>query len=567
MWSLCHTRRAGTTIQLGRSAIIRPGAPYTCGLRKFTHSAGSAACGTRLSLFDTPHGQRKHPSAPNAHATFRSQRGSDAARGTELVALSEDVKNSITILVVDDEDTLRESCASVLGAEGFDVSVCGKGREARTLLQRRAFDIVLLDLHMGQVSGMDLLAVCLESHPETIIIIMTGNPSVASSIDALREGAWDYLPKPFAASHLQILIGRAAHAVMVARESRATAGTRGTAAEPGETSGLLGTSEAFRRVLALARKVAATDASVFISGESGTGKEQIAQFIHQNSRRSSRQLVAVNCAALPDALLETEMFGHVQGAFTGAVKDKEGLLEVANGGTLFLDEITEMPLPLQAKLLRVIQDGVVRRVGSTMTDAVVNVRFMAATNRDPHQAADDDLLRGDLYYRLCVVPIHIPPLRERPADIPVLAEHFLKRYWAQHRDGFPAPRFGALAMESLQSRAWPGNVRELQNVIEHSVVLLEPGTEIKPEDLPTMSRAGPAATERSLSIEAMDDKSYHGARDAVLMQFELGYLRWLMERAGGNMSRAARIAGVDRTTLYRLMEKHGLQRDTIITSS
>jgi two-component system, NtrC family, response regulator AtoC len=518
-------------------------------------------------LFDTPHGQRKHPSAPNAHATFRSQRGSDAARGTELVALSEDVKNSITILVVDDEDTLRESCASVLGAEGFDVSVCGKGREARTLLQRRAFDIVLLDLHMGQVSGMDLLAVCLESHPETIIIIMTGNPSVASSIDALREGAWDYLPKPFAASHLQILIGRAAHAVMVARESRATAGTRGTAAEPGETSGLLGTSEAFRRVLALARKVAATDASVFISGESGTGKEQIAQFIHQNSRRSSRQLVAVNCAALPDALLETEMFGHVQGAFTGAVKDKEGLLEVANGGTLFLDEITEMPLPLQAKLLRVIQDGVVRRVGSTMTDAVVNVRFMAATNRDPHQAADDDLLRGDLYYRLCVVPIHIPPLRERPADIPVLAEHFLKRYWAQHRDGFPAPRFGALAMESLQSRAWPGNVRELQNVIEHSVVLLEPGTEIKPEDLPTMSRAGPAATERSLSIEAMDDKSYHGARDAVLMQFELGYLRWLMERAGGNMSRAARIAGVDRTTLYRLMEKHGLQRDTIITSS
>jgi DNA-binding NtrC family response regulator len=518
-------------------------------------------------LFDTPHGF-KHPSDGNAHSSFRGQRGPETARGTELVALSEAVKGSISIFVVDDEDTLRESCASVLGAAGFDVSVCGKGSEARILLQRRAFDIVLLDLHMGQVSGMDLLRVCLAAHPDTIIIIMTGNPSVSSSIDALREGAWDYLPKPFSASHLQILIGRAAHAVIVARESHMAAGSRAAAEDNASgTTGLLGTSEAFQRVLALARKVAATDASVFISGESGTGKEQIAQFIHQHSRRSSRQLVAVNCAALPDALLETEMFGHVQGAFTGAVKDKEGLLEVANGGTLFLDEITEMPLPLQAKLLRVIQDGVVRRVGSTTTDAVVNVRFMAATNRDPHQAADDGLLRGDLYYRLCVVPIHIPPLRERPSDIPVLAEHFLERYWAQHRGGSPTPRFGARAMESLQARAWPGNVRELQNVIEHSVVLLEPGTEITPEDLPSMSRAAPPSRGTALSIEAMDDKSYHGAREAVLMQFELGYLRWLVERAGGNMSRAARIAGVDRTTLYRLMEKHGLQRDTIITSS
>jgi DNA-binding NtrC family response regulator len=519
-------------------------------------------------LFDTPHGDPKHTSARNSHSSFRGQRGPEAARGTELVALSEAVKGSITILVVDDEDTLRESCASVLGAEGFDVSVCGKGSEARTLLQRRAYDIVLLDLHMGQVSGMDLLAVCLASHPETIIIIMTGNPSVSSSIDALREGAWDYLPKPFSASHVQILIGRAAHAVIVARESRTLTGTNGAAAaDPQLMTGLLGASEAFLQVLALARKVAATDASVFISGESGTGKEQIAQFIHQQSRRSSRQLVAVNCAALPDALLETEMFGHVQGSFTGAVKDKEGLLEVANGGTLFLDEITEMPLPLQAKLLRVIQDGVVRRVGSTTTDAVVNVRFMAATNRDPRQAADDDLLRRDLYYRLCVVPIHIPPLRDRPSDIPILAEHFLARYWAQHRAGAPVPRFGAQAMESLQSRAWPGNVRELQNVIEHSVVLLEPGTEIKPADLPNTSGAAPVSTGSSLSIEAMDDKSYHGARDAVLMQFELGYLKWLVDRAGGNMSRAARIAGVDRTTLYRLMEKHGLQRDTIIKSS
>ncbi|MGH7464431.1 MAG: sigma-54 interaction domain-containing protein, partial [Longimicrobiales bacterium] len=305
-------------------------------------------------------------------------------------------------------------------------------------------------------------------------------------------------------------------------------------------------------------------------GESGTGKEQIAQFIHHHSRRSSRQLVAVNCAALPEALLETEMFGHVQGAFTGAVKDKAGLLEVANGGTLFLDEITEMPPPLQAKLLRVIQDGVVRRLGSTTTDAVVNVRFIAATNRSLRNGASDDVMRQDLYYRLCVVPIHIPPLRERPADIPVLAQHFLARYWAQHREnGAPAPVLTTAAIESLQARAWAGNVRELQNVIEHSVVLLEPGSQIGVEDLPDMSNGGPSPVHRSSGMLDMDDlgeESYHGVREKVLMQFELGYLTWLVGRAGGNMSKAARIAGVDRTTLYRLMEKHGLQRDTIITS-
>jgi DNA-binding NtrC family response regulator len=488
---------------------------------------------------------------------------------TEIVALSDELKRTISILIVDDEDTLRESCASVLGVEGFDVHVCGRGAEAERLVRRRAFDIVLLDLHMGQVSGMDLLKSCLEAHPETIAIIMTGNPSVASSIEALRAGAWDYLPKPFSAGHLQILIGRAAHAVVVARESRALETARERRNGHSDKVSLLGASPAFQRVIALARKVASTDASVFISGESGTGKEQIAQFIHHHSRRNSRQLVAVNCAALPEALLETEMFGHVQGAFTGAVKDKPGLLEVANGGTLFLDEITEMPPPLQAKLLRVIQDGVVRRLGSTTTDAVVNVRFIAATNRDPQKAAADEVLRTDLFYRLCVVPINIPPLRERPSDIPVLADHFLARYWAQHRDsGTPRPAFSDEAMQLLQSRHWPGNVRELQNVIEHAVVLLEPGSTIQPDDLPNLSKAsaGTPAAMPSFAADGIQDESYHGARDRVLLQFELGYLTWLVGRAGGNMSKAARIAGVDRTTLYRLMEKHGLQRDTIITN-
>jgi DNA-binding NtrC family response regulator len=492
----------------------------------------------------------------------------DAVNGIDPLALTEDIKNSIRVLIVDDEQTLRQSCASVLTAEGYDVTSSGNGHEAATLLKRRQFDIVLLDLHMTQMTGMQLLEVCLGAYPETIVIIMTGNPSIGSSIEALRAGAWDYLPKPFAGSHLQILIGRAVHTILISRESEALNEALHSKYGHSDKVGLLGTSVAFQRVIALAAKVAATDASVFISGESGTGKEQIAQYIHHHSRRNSRQLVAVNCAALPDALLETEMFGHVQGAFTGAVRDKPGLLEVANGGTLFLDEITEMPALVQAKLLRVIQDGVVRRLGSNTTNAVVNVRFIAATNRD--LTREQDILRTDLFYRLCVVPIHIPPLRERKSDIPVLAQSFLNRYWAQHREGgsATAPTFSREAMESLQARPWPGNVRELQNVIEHAVVLLESGAEIRPGDLPQMGTgAAPVAAPvvSSVPFDELGDGTYHGVREKVLTEFELGYLTWLVDRARGNMSKAARIAGVDRTTLYRLIEKHGLHRDTILS--
>ncbi len=380
------------------------------------------------------------------------------ARATEVIGLPQltpDLKAGIRILVVDDDRGLRESCISVLEYEGYQVSSCSRGEEARDLLKRNRFDIVLLDLYLPEISGMKVLQTCMDTHPETIVIMITGNPSVESSLEALRAGAWDYLPKPFSATHLQILLGRAAHSVIVGRESHALQAKFARENGNSDVITVLGTAPAFRQTMELARRVAATNASAFITGESGCGKELIAQFIHHHSRRSSRPLVAVNCAALPEPLLESEMFGHVKGAFTGAVRDKPGLLEAANGGTLLLDELADMPKSIQAKLLRVIQDGVVRRVGSETTDAVVNVRFIAATNRNPEEAVASGALREDLYYRLRVVPIHVPPLRERPGDIRLLAEHFLSHYWAKHRDTGPRCRSSARGRFGRCARA-PG---------------------------------------------------------------------------------------------------------------
>jgi DNA-binding NtrC family response regulator len=489
--------------------------------------------------------------------------GSDQANRDPL-SIPTDVKSSIRVLVVDDERTLRESCASVLEMDGFNVTVIGRGEEALEAVKRRKFDIMLVDLYMSQVSGIDLLRAALQHHRDTIVVVMTGNPSVTSSIEALRAGAWDYLPKPFSATHLQVLIGRASHAVMVTRETHDLRAQLMAQSGMGEKFHMIGVSPSFRKAVDLARKVAGTDASVLISGESGTGKELIAQFIHHHSRRASRQLVPINAAALPEPLLESEMFGHRKGAFTGADRDKPGLLETANGGTLFLDELTEMPMSLQAKLLRVIQDGVVRRVGSEQADAVVDVRFVSAMNRDPEEAVKQGLLREDLYYRLRVVPIKLPPLRKRLEDIPILATHFLTHYWQRHRQaGERAPRLSEESMAFLRSRPWKGNVRELQNVIEHVAVLAEPDHLIQPDEIPIYDDAADWPTETGGMPSGVMDEGFHNAKDRVIAHFEREYLSRLVGRAGGNMSKAARLASIDRTTLYRLMEKHSFQRSDL----
>jgi DNA-binding NtrC family response regulator len=480
---------------------------------------------------------------------------------SHLLPLNPTMKASVRILVIDDERILRDSCATTLRFEGYQVEVCGRDEEALETLQRRNFDIVLVDLYMNGSAGTQLIGAALAANPDAIVIVITGKPTVETALETLRAGAWDYLPKPFTGSQLQVLVGRAAHTVHVGRETQAL---REGAEVGADDAVAMGTAPAFRDSIALARRVAATDASVFITGESGSGKEMIAQFIHRHSRRASRPLVAVNCAALPETLLESEMFGHVKGAFTGAVRDKPGLLEVANGGTMLLDELIEMPKPIQAKLLRVIQDGVVRRVGSEETDAVVNVRFIAATNRDPEAAVRAGLLRDDLYYRLRVVPIRVPTLRDRADDVPVLANYFLEYYWRRHRTlEEKLPTFTKAALWALRTHSWPGNVRELQNVIEHAVVLLDPGAEIGVEDIPFINDQRSDAELIQAAEQDGADDSYYTARDRLLSQFDRRFLTRVVMRAGGNLSKAARLANVDRTTFYRLMERTGLQRDLL----
>ena len=489
--------------------------------------------------------------------------GPSAAGHAEMGGVPDAQRSSIKILVIDDDRTLREGCASVLNAEGYSVTISGRYEEAMDAFRRTRFDVALVDLYMTPVSGLEILKSLLAARPETIVVMMTGNPSVNSSVEALRIGAWDYLPKPFSASHLQVLVGRAAYTVLAAREREQERSTEFEESSNSDRVTLLGSSLAFRRVVELARKVARTNASVMLIGESGTGKEIIAQFVHRHSDRAKFPLVPLNCAAVHEHLLESEMFGHRKGSFTGADREKVGLIEVAHNGTFFLDELTEMPLTLQAKLLRVVQDGVLRRVGSEKADATVDVRFLSATNRDPREAIRSKHLREDLFYRLNVFPIELPPLRERVEDIPLLARHFLEQNWRRHHGSREeTPSFSDGAIEILQACPWHGNVRELQNIVERLAVLAMPGAEIQPDEI-VLHNEPVAAVEATGGIPvALLNEAYHVAKEQVLAKFEKEYLSRLVARASGNMSRAARLANVDRTTLYRMLDRHNFRRDT-----
>jgi two-component system response regulator AtoC len=466
---------------------------------------------------------------------------------------------TLRILLLDEDRAIREGTARVLAMDGHMVQQESRAETAFAAFRLRRFDVVVVDAGIGP--GEDLELIRRARDGGALVVVTTASPSLESNMAVLGAGAWEYLPKPYTAAHLQLVVGRAA--LLIARrrvqDPTVVSAGDGVATEGAAAPPLLGTSAALQKAVSLAAKVAATDASVMISGESGTGKELVAQYIHARSRRAARHLVPVNCAALPDNLLESEMFGYRKGAFTGADRDKAGLLEMAHRSTLFLDELTEMAMPLQAKLLRVLQDGVVRRLGSETQDAVVDVRFVSATNRDPQEAVRHGGLREDLYYRLRVVPIRLPPLRQRPEDVVVLAEHFLRQAWERHRRSGEAPRLAADTIAELQTRPWRGNVRELQNLIEHVAVLSSAGSVVTPDDLPNHDdEIMPAVSPAPLSmLHGLLEKPFHEAKDELVARFEQAYVRRITAQSRGNMSKAARLAGIDRTTLYRLLEKHG----------
>jgi DNA-binding NtrC family response regulator len=461
----------------------------------------------------------------------------------------------LSVLVVDDEELLVRSCARILEHEGFRVYTTSRGREALALAERHRPDIVLTDLMLPDIDGLELLQEVRVLDPEVLVIMLTGFATVDSSVAAIKAGAYDYIPKPFTATQLQILVGRAARQVRLARDNERL---RDQLRERHiSLDGVIGEREPRRRLFELVRRVAPTDANVFITGESGSGKELIARAVHGQSRRDKGPFMAVNCAAFPDALLESELFGHEKGAFTGADEARRGLMEAASGGTFFLDEVSEMPLELQAKLLRVLQGRKVRRVGGE-TEIPLDIRVIAATNRDADELVRSGRLRQDLYFRLNVVPLRIPPLRERKEDIPRLAVHFLRHFAVEYeRDGVQPLRLSPDSMQALRVHSWPGNVRELRNLMERVASLAGPGEEIKIGELAEEFRIGAGVAPAEGIVDT--SKPFHLAKEEAVEAFERRYLAAILAEHGGNISLAARESGIDRKTIHRLLNKYGLR--------
>lgn len=383
-----------------------------------------------------------------------------------------------SILVVDDEKAQRDILETILSREGYRAVVASSGHDALEELQRDEFDLVLTDLKMQGMSGMELLEKVLEENPQQCVIIMTAHGTIDSAVEATRKGAFNYLEKPLDREHLLFTLQRACEHVALLRENSAL---HRKLDETTSIQGIIGDHPKIKEVFRIVNKIAPTASTVLVYGESGTGKELVARAIHDRSPRSSKPFFAINCAAIPDALIESELFGHEKGSFTGASSRELGLFEAATAGTVFLDEIGEMNVSLQAKLLRAIQEKEVRRVGGKV-NIPVDVRIIAATNRDLEGEIKKGQFREDLFYRLNVIRITLPPLRERGSDIVTLADFFLKKYAAA--TGMPVTGISKPALKLLMNYPWPGNVRQLESIIERGVLMAE-GNSITPEDLPT----------------------------------------------------------------------------------
>jgi DNA-binding NtrC family response regulator len=447
-------------------------------------------------------------------------------------------ESEIKVVVVDDERIVCDRLSDSLGAAGYSVEAFTDPEEALTRLLAEAVDIVLADLKMHGLTGLDILGRVKARWPECEVIIITGYASVDTAIEAMKKGAYDYLPKPFRLAEVKALVGKAAERVRLLSENRRLRQElKSRYAKP-----ILGKSAAMQRVLEMIERVAPVDCNVLIQGETGTGKELVARAIHYSSPRAERPFVSFNCGAFTDELVANELFGHEKGAYTGAAALKVGLLEAAAGGTVFLDEVTEMSLASQVKLLRAVQEKEILRVGGHKPVSL-DARFIAATNQDVKKAVAQGRFREDLYYRLNVVSIHMPTLAERSEDIPLLAQHFLERYATAFGKGVKG--FSREVLRLLKSYPFPGNVRELENVIERAVAL-ETSQLISEESLP--------ADLREYTVES--SRSPGGM--ARLEEREREHIQRTLELTGGHRGKAAEILGVPRTTLWRKLKKYGL---------
>jgi len=444
------------------------------------------------------------------------------------------------VLVVDDEVKITRLLAERISEEGYEVSTASSAEEALPVISPGGVDIVLCDLRLQGMDGIALLKRSREVSPSTDFVIMTAYASADTAVSAMRSGAYEYVIKPFKMDEVLMLIARIVERRELVAENAAL---REKVSHPEDRGRLTGASDSLRRIEDLIEKVAPTDTPVLIQGESGTGKELVAGEIHRRSTRAEKPFIVINCAALPESLLEAELFGHERGAFTGAVQKKPGLFTLAHEGTILLDEIGEMPMQLQSKLLRAIENGEFRPLGGK-APVKVDVRMLAATNRDLAKASASGVFRSDLYYRLNVFPIHIPPLRERREDIEPIAGDFLA---GRGRAG----RIGREVTDKLLSYDWPGNVRELRNVLERADILAGAG-DIEPGHI--MIPSGEA--------EAEGDTLASLAGKMTLDEVEKEMILLAIRKAGGNKSRAARMLGITRRTLYSRMERHGIDGDT-----
>ena len=448
------------------------------------------------------------------------------------------------ILVVDDEPSIRRVLRTTLSTNGYDVSEAEGARRALSTLRDERIDLVLADVRLPDASGLELLDVVRRKYPVVPVIVMTGYASIHNTISAMKRGATDYLPKPFDAQTVLDSVSGALEACSY-QAPRQMLGTRGEV-------DIIYESREMDEVVRLAKKVARSDSSILITGESGTGKELIARTIHFSGRRATQPFVSVNSGAIPEGLLESELFGHAKGAFTGAVSSRLGRFQVADGGTLFLDEIGNMSPAMQVKLLRVLQEKEFSPVGSTET-ITVDVRMIAATNTDLRRAVTEGSFREDLYYRLNVIEIDIPPLRERKSDIIPLAEHFLASYAVAVRG--EKLRLSEEARQALLEYPWPGNVRELENTMERATVLADGGAVVF-RDLPQRVSRLPSTGH---SIQLPEEGGFD--LDRHLRTIEREYIDQALERSGGVKSHAARYLGLKRTTFLARLEKHGLQHE------